>query len=165
MRKRCADKFAPQATKEANLYEKFRLQMTETREALERVGLEVKNDKDSKSRVQEAATLACEIKDIRDELNIIKTITNYQKIVQDSLNGNRTDRDRRGPDDIPADTDGSATYIISDIIGMERVADRIHAAVGVIYHCVNIILIREHRSIQVSRSNRTKQPFLRARHS
>ncbi|KAI2472581.1 hypothetical protein F4781DRAFT_343816 [Annulohypoxylon bovei var. microspora] len=66
----------------------------------------------------EAEKLFGEIKDIRDELSIIKSIVNYQNIVQRKL----FDKD-------PTDSDLAASYIINDLTEMESLASRIQTAV------------------------------------
>ncbi|KAI1205140.1 uncharacterized protein F4807DRAFT_444149 [Annulohypoxylon truncatum] len=81
--------------------------------------------------LSEAARLSCEIKDIRDELNILKTIAQYQHTVQVQL------------DNVPAKSDSSkattslysdysAARIVHDILAMDKAADRIHSAVDTI---------------------------------
>ncbi|KAF9765225.1 hypothetical protein IL306_002537 [Fusarium sp. DS 682] len=68
---------------------------------------------------QRAEGLFRDIKDVCDELNILKSAVRFRKTVQKSLlDGNIKDMDV------------SAEYIENDIAGMEDVADRIQSAVS-----------------------------------
>lgn len=99
-----------------------------------------RSSKETQKAIAEAATLSCNIKDIRDELNIIKTIVRYQDKVQNSPNHKKGGRED-SKHTIPGNERKSASYIVEDITGMDRAADRIHAAVGIpetprtIHHC------------------------------
>lgn len=73
-----------------------------------------------------AEDLSDQIKDFRDELNILKSVANYQEIVQQRLERNTT-----GGGDIARD-DLTATYILNDIKQMDNTAQRIEAAVSAI---------------------------------
>ncbi|KAI0380798.1 hypothetical protein F5Y04DRAFT_289242 [Hypomontagnella monticulosa] len=67
----------------------------------------------------EAETLFSEIKSVRDELNIIRSIGSYQAIVQRKLFGGD-----------PKDSGLAASYVVNDITEMERRATRIQSAVN-----------------------------------
>ena len=71
------------------------------------------------SNIRAADKLFSEIKDIRDELNILKSIANYQDIVQRKLLGKTS-----------TDSDLAAKYIVNDIIEMDKLAKRIQLAVS-----------------------------------
>lgn len=77
------------------------------------------------SITKKAAQLLYEIKDVRDELNILKTIAEYQQKVQSHL-------DSRGPNAVSAewDEDLTAEYVKSDIKEMERLAEWTEEDVG-----------------------------------
>ncbi|SPN96596.1 uncharacterized protein DNG_00118 [Cephalotrichum gorgonifer] len=64
-----------------------------------------------------ATKLSCDIKDIRDELNILKTIATYQRTVQDELHNE------------PVQSDRSASYVVDDIRELDKGATRIQEAV------------------------------------
>lgn len=65
----------------------------------------------------EAEELFSEIKDVRDELGIIKAIINYQDIIQQGLFGG--DLTNSGL---------TASYILNDITDMESRASRVQSA-------------------------------------
>lgn len=65
-----------------------------------------------------ATHLYGEIKDVRDELNILKSIANYQSIVQNKLFGKRS-----------ITLDLAASYMVSDLEEMDKLAGRIETAV------------------------------------
>ena len=88
--------------------------------------------KEAQDPISKAAKLSCDIKDIRDELHIIRTITQYQKTVQDSLNDKQSNHKGNSEAAIPAGANRSATHIIKDITRMDMTANRIHSAVLVI---------------------------------
>ncbi|KAI2773948.1 hypothetical protein F4815DRAFT_398683 [Daldinia loculata] len=78
-----------------------------------------REEKFRRANTIKAEELFGEIKDIRDELGIIKAIVNYQKNVQRKLfHGD------------PTDSGLAAKYIIDDIAEMERLAGRIQSAVN-----------------------------------
>ncbi|KAK6210489.1 hypothetical protein LQW54_006236 [Pestalotiopsis sp. IQ-011] len=64
-----------------------------------------------------AEELLSEIRDVHDELHILRSIVNYQNIVQ-----------RQICDDPSNDSALSSGYILSDIVDMEKLATRIHSA-------------------------------------
>jgi hypothetical protein len=76
-----------------------------------------------KKAINEEVKVYEEIKDIRDELNILKTVAHYQSIVQNELYG-------RGS----AGQSLSASYIVNDLKGMDELAERIQAAVSYSSH-------------------------------
>ncbi|SPO05269.1 uncharacterized protein DNG_07956 [Cephalotrichum gorgonifer] len=105
---------------EANLFEKASpLKKNGKDQAQNKAGSqkEGKLDTDINATLEEAVTLYCRIKDIRDELNILKTIATYQNDVQGKMPG-------RGS--TPAET--TAAYIVADITKMELMANRIQEA-------------------------------------
>ncbi|KAJ4249866.1 hypothetical protein NW762_012209 [Fusarium torreyae] len=76
-------------------------------------------DEEIKETIKNAKTLYCDIKDIRDELSILKSIAQYQKTVQDGLmSGNTTAFNL------------TATYMANDLQEMDKVAVRIQAALN-----------------------------------
>ncbi|SCO82806.1 uncharacterized protein FRV6_07019 [Fusarium oxysporum] len=68
---------------------------------------------------QEAEALSCGIKDVRDELNILKSVANHQNTVQKGLATKFSDTRQ--------DT-LAAKYVLRDIEEMEKVAERIESA-------------------------------------
>ncbi|KAI0885870.1 uncharacterized protein GGS22DRAFT_188159 [Annulohypoxylon maeteangense] len=119
------------AIKEANLYAGFSLQKNNVGNAAEDDVRKKRFAENVKKAISEAAALSCDIKDIRDELNILKTIANYQNNVQMKMS------DVQGNDDhskagILVKSDYLASRIISDIENMDQAADRIHSAVDTI---------------------------------
>ena len=71
--------------------------------------------------IQKAANHLKEIKDIRDELNILKAILTHQKKVWDELH------------DVPSEGDGlkGPAYNINEIEEMDMQANRVQNAVGI----------------------------------
>ncbi|XDG03915.1 hypothetical protein ABKA04_003530 [Annulohypoxylon sp. FPYF3050] len=90
-----------QAIKETKLYEMFSKQQNKAKDGIKKRLHNISTDKEDEKRaeenmdmaISEAADLSCDIKDIRDELNILKTIANHQKTVQISLNNLSTSND------------------------------------------------------------------------
>lgn len=72
-----------------------------------------------KDAIKTAERLFGEIKDIRDELNILKSIANHQNSVQNKLMGKGS-----------AELDLTASYITNDITEMDNLANRIQSAVS-----------------------------------
>ncbi|KXX77170.1 Ankyrin-3 [Madurella mycetomatis] len=100
-----------QAIKEAGLFESF------TKDDLkEQAKRGQTSNNERPSTVGATADLLCLIKDIRDELRILRALAGYQKTVQDRLSGKNHDAPH------------SADYIIGDIDEMDRFAKGIHAA-------------------------------------
>lgn len=75
-----------------------------------------------RSAIKSAERLYCEVKDVRDELNIIKAIARFQELVQRNITQKPRDADR--------DADLSATRILNDVKEMDLVSSRIESAVG-----------------------------------
>ncbi|KAF4984354.1 hypothetical protein FDECE_17103 [Fusarium decemcellulare] len=76
-------------------------------------------DGDLKKVLTDASKLACDVKDIRDELNILRSIVNSQLIVQEDMAGN------------PESTSGiTAHYFGKDIEELENVAKRVQESVS-----------------------------------
>ena len=68
--------------------------------------------------IEKAKKLFCDIKDVRDELNILKSAARFQRVVQRNL--------ARGKRNL----DISAEYVENDIREMDEVASRIQSAVS-----------------------------------
>ncbi|KAJ4127978.1 hypothetical protein NW768_008261 [Fusarium equiseti] len=68
--------------------------------------------------IEKAKKLFCDIKDVRDELNILKSAARFQRVVQRNLS--------RGKRNV----DISADYVENDIREMDEVASRIQAALN-----------------------------------
>ncbi|KAI0896458.1 hypothetical protein F4806DRAFT_464636 [Annulohypoxylon nitens] len=113
------------AIQEANLYAKFSLE--KRRDGRSNV-MSVEN---VTKAISEAAGLSCDIKDILDELNILKTIAAHQHTVQTQLSNVLTNSDISKAATL-LDHEYSAARIIDDIEAMDRAADRIHSAVDTI---------------------------------
>ncbi|KAF5012599.1 hypothetical protein FDECE_1366 [Fusarium decemcellulare] len=77
----------------------------------------VSSDYEIKNAIKKAEKLYCDIKDVRDELNILKSVAQYQGIVQRGLAGKRE-----------KEVDLSANYVVNDLKEMDIVADRIQSA-------------------------------------
>jgi hypothetical protein len=67
--------------------------------------------------VQKAKDLYHDIKDVRDELNILRSVAQLQEIVQKGLAGK--------------DADVLSTYVVKEIAELDSVADRIQSAVSI----------------------------------
>ncbi|KAF4462854.1 ankyrin unc44 [Fusarium albosuccineum] len=74
-------------------------------------------DDEIRKAIKKAEKLYCDIKDVRDELNILKSAAQYQRAVQRGLAGDKV-----------KDADLSATYVVNDIAEMDIVAHRIQSA-------------------------------------
>ncbi|KAG5768336.1 hypothetical protein H9Q72_004104 [Fusarium xylarioides] len=79
----------------------------------------VSTDEEIRDAIRRTEHLFTDIKDVRDELNILKAIVQYQKIVERGLAGEKA-----------KDTDLLAENILGDIKEMELVAERIQLAVN-----------------------------------
>ncbi|KAK7706280.1 hypothetical protein SLS64_007619 [Diaporthe eres] len=85
-----------------------------------------------RSAIKNAKKLYCDIKDVRDELNILKSVAQYQRDVQRVVaregardaNLSAASIKEMKESDLPAD------YIVNDIEEMDIVADRIQSAVS-----------------------------------
>ncbi|KAF5491319.1 Ankyrin-3 [Colletotrichum fructicola] len=75
-------------------------------------------DKTIKNAIGKAERLYCSIKDVRDELNILKSVAGYQKIVQRGLFGNKV-----------KDADLTAAYVVNELEELDIIADRIQSSV------------------------------------
>lgn len=64
----------------------------------------------------EAEKMYCDIKDIRDELNILKSAAQHQKTVEEGLTGGSLD------------VDLAAAYVVKDLKEMDDSAERIQSA-------------------------------------
>ncbi|KAF4339903.1 ankyrin unc44 [Fusarium beomiforme] len=78
-------------------------------------------DEVTRGYIEDAQQLFYLIKDIRDELNILKSVSRFQKIVQKSLTSNLGI--------MVKDEELSADYVQNDISEMDIIADRIQSAV------------------------------------
>lgn len=94
-----------QSIEEANLFDSF---------AKEKLRKENRGIRSQAPSVNNTATLLRNVKDIRDELNILKTIATYQDDVQQEL-GTRA---------------ASASRIILDINEMDKLTETIYEAVS-----------------------------------
>ncbi|KAI1087797.1 ankyrin repeat-containing domain protein [Rostrohypoxylon terebratum] len=113
------------AIKEAKLYEKFSLDKRKDD------GSDALSAENVSKAICKAASLSCDIKDILDELNILKTIATHQHTVQAQLNNVLTNSGISKATTAP-DLEYSAARIINGIEAMDRAADRIHSAVDTI---------------------------------
>ncbi|KAI2611831.1 hypothetical protein GGR54DRAFT_340844 [Hypoxylon sp. NC1633] len=100
--------------KETSLFDEFRVQIQNTVTSMER-------DKRYEESILKAVSLFSEIKDIRDELNILKSTANYQNAVQQKLFGQSSANSKSST--------LAANYIVNDIIEMDRLASRVQSAV------------------------------------
>ncbi|KAM0544379.1 hypothetical protein ACHAPJ_011838 [Fusarium lateritium] len=105
---------------ETTVFDEFSSKARKRRNQLyHRSGTESLADEEIKETIKNAETLYCDIKDIRDELSILKSIAQYQKTVQDGLmSGNTTAFNL------------TATYMANDLQEMDKVAVRIQAALN-----------------------------------
>ncbi|KAM5363840.1 hypothetical protein ACJZ2D_011816 [Fusarium nematophilum] len=76
-------------------------------------------DDEIRNAIKKAERLYCDIKDVRDELNILKSAAQYQHIVQMGLSDMQT-----------KDADLTAAYVVNDLKEVDIVADRIQSAVN-----------------------------------
>ncbi|KAK1496695.1 hypothetical protein CCUS01_13274 [Colletotrichum cuscutae] len=74
---------------------------------------------DIETTIHKAYTLSNDIKDVRDELNILKSVAQYQEIVQTRLAANPV-----------KDGELSAAYVVKNIKELDIVADRIQSAIN-----------------------------------
>lgn len=74
-----------------------------------------------KTAISDAERLFSEIRDIRDELNILRSIANHQKIVQNKLFRQANSS---------AELDLTADYVVDDIAEMDRTAERIESTIN-----------------------------------
>ncbi|KAJ3549020.1 hypothetical protein NM208_g720 [Fusarium decemcellulare] len=89
-----------------------------------------------------ASNLACDVKDIRDELNILRSIVNFQQTVQKDMADN------------PESTSGiTAHYFWEDIEELENVAKRVQESVNTTLNLVETEIANE-QSRQAARQGR-----------
>ncbi|KAF5985664.1 1-alkyl-2-acetylglycerophosphocholine esterase [Fusarium coicis] len=69
------------------------------------------------SAIRKAKNLYCDIKDVRDELNILKSVAQYQQIVQRGLAEKGVDESRF-----------SSSYVVKDLKELDSIAERIQSA-------------------------------------
>lgn len=107
---------------------------------------EISVDVELRNATKTAQDLSNDIKDIRDELNILKATAQYQQDVQEALYMSQ-ERTRVNQEGVPiANQKGplmdriqrlqanlSAAHVVNDIKEMDNVADRIQAAVSMMY--------------------------------
>lgn len=111
----------PQATEETKLYETFRTQKNTDHSAQRHrwlVGSSQEANQQIENNIWRAIGLSHELKDVKDELNILSSVAKYQSVVQ---------RDQRGRVPLPADK--SAMHVVDDIDEMEKMADRLQSSV------------------------------------
>ncbi|KAF4499446.1 het-6-heterokaryon incompatibility [Fusarium agapanthi] len=72
---------------------------------------------DISAAIKKAKDLYCDIKDVRDELNILKSVAQYQQIVQRGLASKDVDESRF-----------SSTYVVKDLRELDSIAERIQLA-------------------------------------
>ncbi|KAF5720983.1 ankyrin [Fusarium mundagurra] len=75
------------------------------------------HSQDISAAIKKAKDLYCDIKDVRDELNILKSVAQYQQIVQRGLAGKEVDESRF-----------SSTYVVKDLKELDSIAQRIQSA-------------------------------------
>lgn len=105
-------------------------------------------DDELRKATQTAQDLSNKIKDVRDELNILKAAAQYQQDVQEALALYMSlERTRMSQEGVPnssqnvslmertqrLQTNLSAAYVVNDIREMDSVADRIQAAVSTLH--------------------------------
>ncbi|KAH6880036.1 hypothetical protein B0T10DRAFT_519632 [Thelonectria olida] len=108
---------------ETNLFKQFRKEIKKRQNRIQGQS----NNEEKGPRIDEkireaiikAQKLSSHIKDIRDELNILKATAKYQKPIQDALSGDRA-----------MQAGLTASYIVNDIEEMDNVADRLQSAVN-----------------------------------
>lgn len=80
---------------------------------------------------QQAAKLLFEIKDVRDELNIIKTVAQFQRKVQSAMKRHDNyDTCTAQQNPKGAVEDLTADYVCNDIIELDKVAEQIQESVS-----------------------------------
>lgn len=103
-----------QGTDEAKLFDEFSQEInTKERRSSEEI----------KKAIATAAKLSSNIKDVCDELKILRRIAKYQESVQDKMNT-----------DGSVLSDRSAAHIVEDIEELDKTADRIQGAVRLCGH-------------------------------
>ncbi|CZR43998.1 uncharacterized protein FPRO_13806 [Fusarium proliferatum ET1] len=74
---------------------------------------------DISAAIKKAKDLYCDIKDVRDELNILKSVAQYQQIVQRGLASKEVDESRF-----------SSTYVVKDLRELDSIAERIQLVIN-----------------------------------
>ncbi|CAH0023250.1 unnamed protein product [Clonostachys rhizophaga] len=100
-------------------FSKFSLK-TNDRHGLEHLLL----DNEIRKATEEAKRMSCEIKDIRDELNILKSVAQYQRDVEQKLSTN--DSSKMGS----RNSSLRANYVVEDVSQMDRVSLRIQSSIS-----------------------------------
>ncbi|KAF5641479.1 ankyrin unc44 [Fusarium tjaetaba] len=77
------------------------------------------HSRDISAQIEKATELYCEIKDVRDEVNILKSVAQFQQIVQRGLAGKDVDESRF-----------SSTYVVKDLKELDSIAERIQGAIS-----------------------------------
>ncbi|KAG5811660.1 hypothetical protein H9Q74_004545 [Fusarium xylarioides] len=90
-----------------------------TIETTQRAGQAPSHGNDISAAIKKAKDLYCDIKDIRDELNILKSVAQYQQIVQRGLASKEVDESRF-----------SSTYVVKDLRELDSIAERIQLAIN-----------------------------------
>ncbi|KAF5570167.1 ankyrin [Fusarium phyllophilum] len=75
------------------------------------------HSQDISAAIKKAKNLYCDIKDVRDEHNILKSVAQYQQIVQRGLAGKEVD-----------ESWFSSTYVVKDLKELDSIAQRIQSA-------------------------------------
>lgn len=122
------------ATKEMILYDKFVEQKKTEQHTFSirsRDGLAV----EITDNIKTATRLSNEVKDIRDELNILGTVVRYQQVVQTAIEKEIQmpflAADQSGQSDLARlDAENSSTSIADDIRQMEKMAEQFQSAVN-----------------------------------
>jgi hypothetical protein len=118
-------------------FSKFSLK-TNDRHGLEHLLL----DNEIRKATEEAKRMSCEIKDIRDELNILKSVAQFQRDVEQKLSTN--DSSKTGS----RNSSLRANYVVEDVSQMDRVSLRIQSSVSP----------RQPSFMQVFNRNRSAKP-------
>uniref|UniRef100_A0A8H7NC66 Ankyrin repeat protein n=1 Tax=Bionectria ochroleuca TaxID=29856 RepID=A0A8H7NC66_BIOOC len=100
-------------------FSKFSLK-TNDRHGLEHLLL----DNEIRKATEEAKRMSCEIKDIRDELNILKSVAQFQRDVEQKLSTN--DSSKTGS----RNSSLRANYVVEDVSQMDRVSLRIQSSIS-----------------------------------
>lgn len=99
--------------------------------------------------IKKAETLSCRIKDIRDELNILRSVAGYQKTIQETLAGSNVPKSLL-----------TSNYVVSDIKEMDIVVNRIQSAASQ-HTLLSGLDINRNRSTQLSHYNRVRLRIVR----
>ncbi|CVL08526.1 uncharacterized protein FPRN_13198 [Fusarium proliferatum] len=80
---------------------------------------ELSRSPDTSAAIQQAKNLYCDIKDVRDELSILRSVAQYQQIVQKGFAEKGVDESRF-----------SSSYVIKDLKELDSIAERIQSAIN-----------------------------------